>query len=356
MKVMIHGAINQSNYGDFLFAALFHNKLIENGIEVEYYSHPRYGISDFFAKNLGYTPDRKHYKDVMNSCDALVYISGGYFLSHKRLSVEFQHTRHFLTPGQFFMRNGKPIYVLGMGMGPFFRGPFEKKARQILQYSSVVTVRDKESYNHCKNLGIDRDIIITADTALVIQDNRYNKMIENKQLDYLPKKKIFLFHIYYNRNVKNQLKTIVAPAIRRFLDAHKDYELVLATDSLMPDSLYKEYANLFESYSPYILKYDNPWALTQMISKSDMILTTKLHMGIVGAAFGVSVVSLPWHSKTQRFYKQIGEENRCIMISDADEEKVLSQLERFEGKHIILPGELIEKGKINLEMLPKQSG
>ena len=95
MKVMLHGAINQSNYGDYLFAELFSSALKKSGIEVEYYSHPQYGIGDFFAKNLGYSSDHKHYKDIMKTCDALVYISGGYFLSHKKMTVEFQHTRHF---------------------------------------------------------------------------------------------------------------------------------------------------------------------------------------------------------------------------------------------------------------------
>ena len=38
----------------FLFAAIFSDALKKNGFEVEYYSHTRYGISDFFAKYLAY--------------------------------------------------------------------------------------------------------------------------------------------------------------------------------------------------------------------------------------------------------------------------------------------------------------
>lgn len=352
MKVMIHGAINLSNYGDYIFASLFDSALKKKGFEVEYYSHPKYGISDYFAKKLGYSPDYKHYKDVMDSCDALIYISGGYFLSHDSISVEFRHTRRFLTPGMFFMKSGKPIYILGVGAGPFSKGPFSNKAKQLLQYASVVTVRDEESKEHCLSLGVDRDIHVTADTALAIRDYISNKS-ENPCFSIGPDKKILLFHITSNRSIKRKMKLLAVPAIKKFLETHKDYELYISSDGIMPEIIYHEYASMFKPYIPHILKYDDPWVLTKLIERADLILTTKLHMGIIGAVFGKSVVSFPWHPKTQRFYKQIGEEDRCIMLSGADEEIVFQQLERFEGKPIALSNGLIEKAKLNLEMLPK---
>lgn len=349
---MIHGAINSSNYGDFLFAAIFSSALKKNGIEVEYYSHPLFGISDFFAEKLGYKPDRIHYRTVMKNCDALVYISGGYFLSHKELPVEFSHTKRFLTPGLFFMKNNKPIYILGVGAGPFYKGIFSKKTKQLFQYASAITVRNEESKRYCLDLGVDREIPVTADTALVLRD-MHDKISGSFLYQIEPGKKVLLFHIDCNRGVRGKLKTIAVPAIKKFLDEHKDYELFLTSDGIVPDSLFNEYATMFRPYSTHILKYEDPWALTQQIAKADLIMTTKLHMGIVGAVFGCSVVSFPWHQKTQRFYKQIGEEGRCILLSEANEEMVLTQLERFEGKRIALPAELFEKAKMNIKMLPK---
>ena len=354
MRVMIHGAINTSNYGDFLFAAIFSNALMKCGIEVEYYSHPKYGISDFFANHLGYTPDRLHYRAVMKNCDALVYISGGYFLSHKKPMDEFTHTKRFLTPGLFFMKNDKPIYILGIGAGPFYKGPFSKKAKQLLQYASAVTVRNDESKEYCLSLGVERDIPVTADTALVLRDYLNNTITERSWHPAEPEKKMFLFHIDCNRSVRKKLKKIAVPAIKSFLDTHKDYALYLTSDGVMPKSLYDEYATMFKPYSTHILEYDDPWVLTRQIEKADLIMTTKLHMGIVGSVFGCSVVSFPWHLKTQRFYKQIGEKDRCVLLSEADENKVSIQLGRFEGQRITLPKELIEQAKLNLDMLPKE--
>ena len=102
MRVMLHGAINMSNYGDYLFAEMFGTVLKKNGVEVEYYAHPKYGISDYFAKYLGYSPDRVHYKEMVNKCDALVFISGGYFVEplRKRPFSEYRHVKWNLTFGE----------------------------------------------------------------------------------------------------------------------------------------------------------------------------------------------------------------------------------------------------------------
>ena len=353
MKVLIHGAINRSNYGDFLFAGLFSGVLKENGVEVEYYSHPKNGISDFFAQHLGYVPDRKHYKEVMKRCDALVYISGGYFLSHKKILVEFRHTWRFLTPAKRFLQSRKPIYILGIGAGPFYRGPFGRIAKELLEYAAAVTFRNEESKDYCRQLGVNREIPVTADSALVIRDFMKTQKADVPAFDIEPGKKMFLFHIDANSDVKNKLTRVAVPAVKKFLDAHKEYELYLTADGLLRDGMYEEYARFFDGYSPHTFKYDDPWMLTRVIERADLILTSKLHVGIVGTAFGRSVVSFPWHQKTGRFYKQIGESDRCVPLAQADEEKVLAQLERFEGKPVSLPEELIQKARMNFEALPK---
>ncbi len=350
MKALIHGAINRSNYGDFLFAAIFSSALKERGIDVEYYCHPKYGISDFFARHLGYTPDRKHYKKTMESCDVLVYISGGYMLSHKKLLVEYFHTKRFLPPAEYFMKSGKPIYIMGIGAGPFYKGPFARIAKELLQYASAVTFRNEESREYSASLGITREIPVTADTALVIRDYLDSNVAGIPEFEIEPGKKMLLFHTDCTAELKNKWKQIAVPAAQKFLDSHNEYRLYLASDGLAPT--YEEYAPLFSQYSPQVLRYDDPWLLTMRIRRADMILTTKLHVGILGTTFGCSVVSFPWHQKTARYYKQIGEQDRCIMLTDADEKTVLDQMERFEGKSVTVPEELINNARKNIELLP----
>ena len=76
MKIILHGATNGSNFGDFLFADIFYNKVLEcneNGENV-FFEFPKYGIGDFFRNELGYT-HKQTVGDILTA-DMLVYISG----------------------------------------------------------------------------------------------------------------------------------------------------------------------------------------------------------------------------------------------------------------------------------------
>ena len=45
MKLLLHGAINLSNFGDYLFAKIFYDYIKDRGQDVDFYTHPQYGIS-----------------------------------------------------------------------------------------------------------------------------------------------------------------------------------------------------------------------------------------------------------------------------------------------------------------------
>lgn len=356
MRVMLHGAVNLSNYGDYLFAELFYNTLRKKGIEAEFYTHPKYGISSFFAKHLGYEPLTKNFREMVQKCDAFVFFSGGYFVEPRKKGFlsEAHHIHRYLYPASLFVKAGKPIYVLGVGAGPFENASFSKKAREILNYATAITVRNEESLQYCKEFGINNDIQVTADTALVIKEFLDREKQDVPRFETENGKKMLLFHIDSNAEVTAKLKEIVVPATIRFLKAHPDYQLYLAADGIKRDSHYQEYETIFAGCDPITLKYDDPWKLTRQIERADLIITTKLHVGIVGSALGRSVISFPFvPNKTIRFYKQIGEADRCVPLKEITTEKAYQMLEVYQDRMITVPQELVNKAKLNLELLPK---
>ena len=55
MKVLLNGATNGTNFGDFLFAEAFQNRVAEVvGIDNVYWYDSRYALSDFFKMHLHY--------------------------------------------------------------------------------------------------------------------------------------------------------------------------------------------------------------------------------------------------------------------------------------------------------------
>lgn len=356
MKVMLHGAVNQSNYGDYLFAELFYNTLKEKGIQGEFYSHPKYGISEYFAANLGYVPEPCSYKETVKECDAFVFFSGGYFIEPRKKDIfsEIKRIRHYLYPATAFMKAGKPIYVLGVGAGPFEKAPFSFMARKILNYATVITVRNEESLKCCKDFGINNEVLVTADTALVIKEYLEKEKQSVPKFETEEGKRMLLFHIDGSRQKTEKMKEVVIPATKKWLKVHPEYQLYLTADGIKNDSMYQTYESLFGENNPIILKYDDPWKLTRQIERADLVITTKLHVGIVGSALGRSVVSFPSvANKVTRFYKQIGEADRCVPLDMITMEKAYKMLETYNGQGITIPKKLIDKAKINLELLPQ---
>ena len=355
MKIMLHGATNMSNYGDYLFAEFFYHTLKEKGHDVEFYAHPRYGISDFFARYLGFTPDRQNYWERVQQCDCLVFISGGYFVEPRKpgLIAEVKHYNRYMKPAAFFLRHKKPIYVLGVGAGPFENKLFSMKARKVLNHAAVVTVREKKQKRYCEEFGIQNDVIVTSDTALLIGDYLQQIKSDTPKFEIDEGRKMLLLHLDSNSEVKEKIQQIIAPAIARFLNTNSEYSLYIAADGVKEKALYTEYEEMLSAYNPQKLVYDDPWVLTRQIERADLIVTTKLHMGIVGSALGSSVISFPFvPQKTKRFYKQIGETDRCISLKDINQDMVLEMLEKYKDKKIQLPEELITRARTNLELLP----
>ncbi|KUP05274.1 hypothetical protein Q73_13485 [Bacillus coahuilensis m2-6] len=57
MKIMLHGATSGTNFGDYLFASIFFDRInqVNNNGENLFLEAPKIGISNFFKNELKYT-------------------------------------------------------------------------------------------------------------------------------------------------------------------------------------------------------------------------------------------------------------------------------------------------------------
>ena len=355
MKILLHGAINFSNFGDFLFAKIFYEHIKNRGQEVEFYSHSKYGISAFFCKHLGYQPSEKNYKTLMRRCDARVFIAGGYFAKCSKNDIfsRLKHIKRYFLPALYFIKKGKPIYILGVGAGPFGKGLYRKLALKVLNHAEVIHVRNEESKQYCLDLGVTTEIKVTADTALLLKEY----MTSDCEIPLLTQNtsapKAFLLHVNGSSQIQERMLKNVVPAIKCFLENHSEYQLYLAADGLGMDRAYEKYADVLNIFHPIKIAYDDPMQLCQYISKMDIVVTPKLHVGIVASVLGRSVFSFPAvPQKTKRFYKQIGESDRCIPLEEVEQKMVLNMLEEKKDTHITVPQDLIDLAHENLKAIP----
>lgn len=351
MKIIIHGSVFTDNFGDVLFSDMFYSRLKKNGNEVYFLGIPKIGISDFAKKEINYK-EKCTLRNLLTA-KVVVMLSGGY-LGEDAISFKNTIVRYikYILPIRVFELLKKKVYIIAVGGGPLNNSFLRYSCVKALNKATYLSVRDEETYQYFKGYGVKNNMIITSDTAQSITKAYCNGFKMNYCVNN-GSKYIFL-HYVNNQSVDEEMAEKVIPALNRFLMEHNDYGVIVGTDVKVEysDVLNSKTYSHLNSNDKTIFEYNSVKELCGLLSSIDFVVTPKLHVGIVAASFGKSVISFPIHrEKTGRYYRQIGEEQRSIKLSEVNENIVYSQLSCYYDKPIIIPDSLIRQANANIELL-----
>lgn len=349
MKILLNGATAGTNFGDFLFAYMFQEYLMQHRDidEVLWYSS-KVAYSDFFASHL-----KNNRFGRIDNVDGLVSISGGYFAGDdKRLwDYVLRYFRYFAVIQKCILRR-KPYGIFGIEVAHSKSWILDRIQRYLLRRASVVVVRNTESFAVAKEYGVE-NLICTADSVFALRNEVFQQKIVPAEIES-PDRKLLLFHVRSKRQDNISLNERLIPAVNEFLAVHKDYGVVLTTDQYgekITEEL-KFIAQQIRCDWILLYNYEDPLALCKVIDCADLVVTAKLHVGIVGAKLGKSVLSFSDHSsKISRFYAQIGEPCRSIPLATATKDVVLKMLNEYYDKPIEVPLELQEAAQKTFDVL-----
>lgn len=358
MKFVIHGATGISNFGDILFAQLFYEETLKSGNQAAFFNWPRIGMGAHLANYLKIA-DRGSAFSFMKA-DAFVLMSGGYLGINPATGTaknELIILLRYLLPAYLFRLTRKPLYIMGVGGGPLNTRLVRGLACWLMKRARLVYVRDQATRDYFVSYGVKRDIQVTSDTALLLA----GRTAAYQQLSpapgwRTPKSKILFFHLPYSKGEIKQFTEKTIPAINAFLRLHKEYGVAVGYDNALSDArdttLKAELISAFETDKTFDFVYKNPQSLCEMLMASDLVITPKLHVGIVAAAFSKSVLSFPIHAeKIPRFYQQIGEPERCLPLHELTKDAALQMLETYHERRITIPQELQLAAEKNLDFL-----
>lgn len=342
MKVLLNGATGGTNFGDFLFAEFFQEKVAEIiGIENVFWYDSRYTLSDFYKKYLNYDDNKNA---SLKKIDALICISGGYFCGNDITIKDYivRYLRYFHLCIKCVVKK-IPIAIIGVEVGISNNFVMNAVQKYILKKAQIVVVRNYESLIALKQYGIEKGIC-TADTAHTIVDGLKLDKENNRKT-----KKIF-FHI--DPTYAKEMLKIIEP-LNLFLRKHKEYEVYVGADQIVKENtLLDEICNKVQCERKKIVNYGYPTELCGVLNGMDLIITPKLHVGIVGATLSKSVISFSIHTeKIKRFYHQLGEESRTIDLKNMNIDSAVNILEEYHNKNIEVTPEIMGLSYKNLEYL-----
>lgn len=348
-RILLHGATDygSSNYGDYLYGEILYDYLKNRGFEVDFYNP-----SPFFKHHLPEYDSVYHFSK--NNSDAIIYVPGGYFgEGHEaRFRDNLVQFKRFMPLGIWASFKNLPIAVIGIGAGPNKNFLMNAGIRRIMKKSKLVTARDHESFQALLTLSpFSKDKLVETFDLIIASQLREEKTEKiNQLLKQTEGKKILLIHYNHSKEALEKF----AIAAKTFINTHSDYHLLVSSDSVLSteENLYKEFVSIVGEENCTHFLYHSPSEFTALLREVDVVLTCKLHVGVVASTMSKSVIAIACHpEKTVRYYQAIGVPERVASLFDITAEEIEKKLGYFCEQPISLPDDLVQKAKSNMVYL-----
>lgn len=353
MKLLLSGASAGTNFGDFLFAKMF-QEFVGNIIgheNVYWYNKGYHSFSPFFSRHLNYNREFD-----LSEIDGLVYISGGYFCGDDHTFKDYLiRFLNYFSIGIRCIVKRIPYCIIGVEAAKSKNVLIDRVQRIIIKHAKVAVVRNQQSLNYIETiLGKNSGrAFCTADSVFSMKTDFFDDYDIPQEIESRECPKLLL-HCRPNLSQSRMHFEKIVPIVNMFLDRHPDYKVVLSPDQYNEgfNKVADKTKELLHTDNVIVYQYDEPIALCKVINNCDVIITDKLHVGIVGAHLSKSVISFSGHTeKISRLYKQLGIEERTLPLSDLSIEQGYDLLENYHNKKIVVPEAIKKAAGSNLKHL-----
>lgn len=343
-KVIVHCSTNcgTSNFGDVLFAYMILKRLTEEGVHVSFYE-----LSPYVSNYLYHIHKLPEYHFRLKEVDGIIYFAGGYFGEQRKVRIgkRIVHYLRFMPAGMRAVRLNKKIAVIGIGAGDYLSFFSKHAVQSICRKSSYITTRDRESTDFLKSIGVSNPIETCSDIAQTID---FHGLFDTEQFCFEGNKKYIFLHTNYQTDVS----LLFAKGLKDFFNRHPDVMAIVGADSTADiHDAAGVAASILGGDRVKAYPYSTPDNLCRILGRCDLVMTYKLHVGILSATMGRSVIAFPKHEKVQRYYRQIGESGRCVNYCDADTSNISRLVEYYFGKPLELTPEIKALAQRNWEII-----
>ncbi len=325
-KIALHGSYYIDNFGDSLFVVYFYKWLKEtNLIRDEDIILP---YANDRVRNLVKVSDNKGFFGLLKS-KKIVFFGGGYLgeRPNKKMIWNIRLLIRHLSIGLLAVLLKKHFIFIGVGAGPLTNSLTRKIVVFLSNKSEKIIVRDDESYNFLLEYGVDKEKLgTTADSILLLEESDVDEYWNEKY-----KKELMIeesvnttyigVHLQASSSKEEKLKLIIED-LKEYCGNLKDYKIVVFNDTYRKTPNNRSLNLVYEKFDKekvMNIEYLNPDQLIAVINNLDIVITTKLHCGIVANCLGKYTLSVSVHDKTIRLYKQLKLQERNVSISDFKE-------------------------------------
>jgi polysaccharide pyruvyl transferase WcaK-like protein len=344
-QLALFGDYGTWNFGDLLIADLLARSARASGAT-------RVRVSDATRELRASAPvDRFHWWNLAD-CDRAVFGGGGFFndAGAKRVA----RFRRFERLVRRFERRRIPYAIIGTGVGPMETPEGAGCLRRICSGTGLICVRDPESREILADCGVDAGrVAVTGDWAAGLKpaDLPPTAVRSADQLlspdDGRPWIALHLVPFAKSAERAARILELVHECLGRDHEARVCW-IFENRDRRLPTVVRasRGYPRDFRAIprQPY-------WVTAALLRRMSLILTSQLHVAIVGWALGVPVCGFSSHQKTRRFFAQVGRSPFQV-----DHQEDLRPIEEWLRAWARSPSQLRDCGEARQRVLLGASG
>lgn len=312
--ILLHGHFHTNNFGDVILAAIF-RKWIHDAAPGATIVCPQTPWD--VASHVGATRPWR-ITDAFTH-DAMLLAGGGYFGDdgYRPWVWTARMGKHIGWISTASVVLGKPSGAFCVGSGPLHNAFARRWAAWYANHCEFFSVRDADSQNWMVRHGAQKErVILSADAAILASDlcSPSKSTNDGGKVDPSARMRVVGLHLNGLPKHYDDLHRIYQTVTRQAEKNH--WRIVFLNDQVTAPSirdLAKKWG-CFDSVNPNVVDCHKAIDFLHRLRDLDLIITTKLHVGVCGVALGVPVISLPYHMKTPRFYERAGLSSCCVSI------------------------------------------
>ncbi len=325
VKVLLSGYYGYNNIGDEAILKGLIDSLQVYDVKLKVLSkNPEWTTKKYSVESADRSNLWQVLKEIKN-CDVLLS-GGGSLLQDVTSSKSIIYYLMILLFGIIF---GKKTIIYSQGIGPI-KGKFNRKfTKFVLNRVDYINVRDNNSHDYLRKIGIKKDITVTTDTVFGINKpslkegqgiiDNYSKR-DSKKLGVT----IINWKDLGDRTVEESVKLL-----KIILEEKPDVDIFLIPFyyHVDLDILTKIYNRLKDDFENIYLvdKYLHVDGYLSLVGNMDIYLSMRLHGLIFATLMGAYPIGISYDPKIDGFMKELNR-NQNFYVEDFDGEKVANEI------------------------------
>jgi len=349
-QVFILGAYGQNNLGDEALLDVFIKQfegcqLIVNSAQPEV-TAKRYGVQCVST----YWNWRPRFSRVRTLLASDLFVFGGGSLLKEiegNWIARLAYFARILLILIFAKVTGKQTAMLGVGMGPLHYPLYKFLTRVSANLTGVICVRDTDSRDLLRSVGVHREVFVTADPVFTLSIQGRAPVVDQP----------FAASAAYVAVVPRYSLTeaqqhALAAACDAIVERYQQQILFIPfqTDYLQhfddTQASRQIQAKMRHPEAAHIWVTDSPRAAFDVIGKATLVLSARLHALIFAAMQGVPSVALSYEVKVRSFMAEAGQSEYSLNLQELENGALLATLDTAWDNRAAIVAQVRERAAV----------